>query len=105
MNNPTNSTPSTSQSTSKSTSKARKWTPQETLSEVSYIQGVNSEFPGPAFNHSPGVFARYCTMQASQARHSGHHLSAVEILQIRDLALDFAGEARPASELRRDWRS
>ena len=48
------------------------WTWTEAANEVRYIQSVNPQHPGPAFNYDPACFDRYREMQEKHARASGH---------------------------------
>ena len=54
--------------------------------ELDYLQSIDPNAPGKTFNHSSHTFAQYANMQANHFLYSGHRISAMDALQVRDIA-------------------
>ena len=68
----------------------------ETDKELDYILGINPKAPGKDFNNDRACFARYCNMQAMQARNiAAQQAMMMQAMIRRDIAVpDFRQQAR-----------
>jgi len=72
--------------------KSRRWSYDECQRELLYIESIDARNPGHTFSYSSEVFATYCDMQAKQAHYSRYHLTARDIENKRDVALNMGKE-------------